>query len=155
MSDIMADFNKRLMERMSEMRMSQADLCRSTGLATSMVSHYCTGQRTPSVQVAGKIARALDTSIDALVFGKPDVTKKHAGTSADGPAVKKYTGSPAGEPDISEAKRAYLLRKKAGTQICDDYELLTMFRSLNAEGQTKVLAYIDDLQLTRKYRSRK
>jgi len=105
MSDTMTGFNKRLMERMSEMRMSQADLCRSTGLATSMVSHYCTGQRIPSVQAAGKIARALDTTIDALVFGK------------------------------------------------DDHDLLTMFRSLNTEGQTKVLAYIDDLQLTRKYRS--
>ena len=100
------------MKRMSEMRMSQADLCRCTGLATSMVSHYCTGQRIPSVQAAGKIARALDTTLDALVFGKPDKSEIQTGA-----------------PD--------------------------MFYSLNPEGQAKVLAYIDDLQLTRKYRSSK
>ena len=140
MSEKVVDFNKRLMERMSEMRMSQADLCRSTGLATSMVSHYCTGQRVPSVQVAARIARALDISIDALVFGKSDKSKKQSDQLDIGSTV-------------SEAKRAYLLRKKAEEQICDDHELLTMFRSLNVEGQTKVLAYIDDLQLTRKYRS--
>jgi len=110
MSETMVDFHKRLIARMSEMRMSQADLCRSTGLATSMVSHYCTGQRVPSVQVAGKIAKALDTSIDAL---------------------------------FSE-------EQKSG-----DPDLLMTFRSLNAEGQAKVLAYIEDLQLTRKYRSSK
>ena len=142
MSDEFAGFNKRLMKRMSEMRMSQADLCRSTGLATSMVSHYCTGQRVPSVQVAGKIARALDTTIDALVFDKPEITMGSNDISGNGSAV-------------SEAKKAYLSKKRAQVQICDDHELLTMFRSLNAEGQKKVLAYIDDLQLTRKYKSSK
>ena len=141
MSDEFEGFNLRLMKRMSEMRMSQADLCRSTGLATSMVSHYCTGQRIPSVQVAGKIARALDTTIDALVFGKPETTKNPVGAG--------------GELNAADPKRIYASRKKVHVQICGDHELLTMFRSLNTEGQAKVLAYIDDLQLTRKYRSSK
>jgi len=141
MPDNMDGFSKRLMKRMMEMRMSQADLCRSTGLATSMVSHYCTGQRIPSVQVAGKIAKSLDTSIDALVFGKPDKTRKTAGAL--------------NEPAVSEAKKAYLSSKMAQEQACDDYDLLAMFHSLSMEGQEKVLAYIDDLQLTRKYRASK
>ena len=141
MPDNMDGFSKRLMKRMMEMRMSQADLCRSTGLATSMVSHYCTGQRIPSVQVAGKIAKSLDTSIDALVFGKPDKNQKKAGAL--------------NEPAVSEAKKAYLSSKIAQEQACDDYDLLAMFHSLSMEGQEKVLAYIDDLQLTRKYRASK
>ena len=62
-------FSKRLMKKMDESGVTQADLCRITGLASSMISHYCTGQRVPSVQVAAKIAKALNTSIDYLASG--------------------------------------------------------------------------------------
>ena len=76
MSEEFSGFATRLMEKMAEKGMTQADLCRSTGLATSMISHYCTEQRTPSVPVAVKIARALGTTVDYLASGESEKAKQ-------------------------------------------------------------------------------
>ena len=121
MSNSIEGFNLRLVERMAELGMTQADLCRVTGFASSMISHYCTGQRIPAVPAAVSIAKALKTTVEYLVFG--------------GPAQKK------------EASDGSLLVKENEMQ----YTTNSLVGSLNEEGQAKVLAYIEDLISTGKY----
>jgi transcriptional regulator with XRE-family HTH domain len=63
-------FAKRLTEKMAEHNLSQADLRRLTGLTTSMISHYCAGQRVPAIPAAIKIAKALNTTVEYLATGE-------------------------------------------------------------------------------------
>jgi transcriptional regulator with XRE-family HTH domain len=63
-SDQIVGFNIRLLKKMAERDITQAELCRLTGLASSMVSHYCNGQRIPSVPAALKIAKVLYTTVE-------------------------------------------------------------------------------------------
>jgi transcriptional regulator with XRE-family HTH domain len=123
------------MEKMSERGMTQADLCRITGLASSMVSHYCTGQRIPSVPVALKIARVLNTTVDYLAYGDPLKVKEPV----------------AGDLSVSEKWKRYAGTLSPLKYIGDAHALLFKIRSLNMEGQVKVLAYIEDLLSTGKY----
>ena len=66
MQNEVTGFNLRLTRKMQEQNISQADLCKITGLTTSMISYYCSGQRLPTMPAAIKIAKALNTTVDYL-----------------------------------------------------------------------------------------
>jgi transcriptional regulator with XRE-family HTH domain len=128
-------FNTRLTQKMAERGISQADLCRLTGLASSMVSHYCTGQRMPSVPAALKIAKVLNTTLDYLAYGDPPHTKK---SFRDTLAV-------------GEKESVYKTKQARMKRIEDEQELVYLFRSLSKDGKAKVIEYIDDLLSSNKY----
>jgi len=134
MSDDFSGFSIRLVNKMAECGMSQADLCRKTGLATSMISHYCTGQRIPSVQVAEKIAKALNSSIDYLASGESYTDKQD---SSDGFYV-------------SERLKPYKSRNKQQTGK-DGEALLNIYSALNEDGKVKARSYLEDLMSIDKY----
>ncbi|MCL2227573.1 MAG: helix-turn-helix transcriptional regulator [Oscillospiraceae bacterium] len=129
------DFNVRLTEKMAERGITQADLCRLTGLASSMVSHYCTGQRMPSVPAALKIASVLNTSVDYLAYGSQRKSQK----TSDG------------APAVSEKGEAYNLRQSRMKRLEDEQSLIQLFQSLGKEGKSKVFDYMEDLISTGKY----
>ena len=135
MASEITGFNVRLLEKMTERGITQADLCRLTGLASSMISHYCTGQRIPSVPAALKIAKVLRTTVDYLAYGnymhKQDATKDYSIVAEKEVQYKV-------EPVIYE---------------CDinEQSVINDFRSLNKEGQQKILDYIDDIMSIDKY----
>jgi len=124
-------FDVRLVEMMAESGISQANLCRITGLASSMISHYCTGQRIPSVPVAVMIAKALNTTVDYLASGEP------------GQARNVYNGGISG-PD---KKRPYSVKKLSSLEPGEvDKLLVYKFRSLSVEGKAKVFEYVEQVQ---------
>ena len=130
-----AVFGSRLSEKLAELRISQADLCRLTGLASSMISHYCNGQRIPSVPTAIKIAEALNTTIEELALYPP--------SKAESPNTANLF--------VGENGVTY----KSGMQHLDSSEcelyVLNMFRKLNPKGEAKVITYMEDLLSTGKY----
>jgi len=136
MIDDFSGFNVRLINKMAECGVSQADLCRKTGLATSMISHYCTGQRTPSVQVAAKIAKALNTSIDYL---------------ASGDNCTNIQDSPNGF-SVAENSQSYKSGHKQETEK-DDEALLNIYHTLNEDGKEKARTYLEDLMSIDKYKT--
>ena len=135
MSNEIIGFNTRMLEKMAERGMTQADLCRHTGLASSMISHYCTGQRTPSVPAALKIAKALRTTVDYLAYGD----YRHAKGVANGDLI------------VGENETPY--RKEPVLYECDVNEqaIINTYRLLSDEGQSKILSYVDDLFSAGKY----
>jgi len=126
-------FDVRLTEKMTELGISQADLCRLTGLASSMVSHYCTGQRMPSIPAAIKIARVLNTTVDYLAFGNQPIPE-----SAD-------------PFSVAETKVKYSSKRLSPERIDEEQLLIGMFRLLSNEGQLKVCEYVEDLLSTGRY----
>jgi len=132
MTNDIVDFNKRLMKVMSERGVSQADLCRHTGLASSMVSHYCTGQRMPSIAAALKIAKALNTTVSYLAYGD---RRKSGGAASS----------------VTEKDIPYGSKQTPLDGVEDEQELLDKICLLNHEGQAKVMVYIEDLLSTGKY----
>jgi len=131
------EFSYRLIRKMEECGMSQADLCRKTGLATSMISHYCTGQRTPSVHVAAKIAKALNTSIDYLTSGNP----------------YERTQSIADYSYVAESSQDYTSGNIQDDRVSEEALLSSMYRALNSEGKAKACSYLEDLLCIDKYKT--
>lgn len=66
-SVVQSRFVRRLVEARENVRWSQADLAKMTGLQPAAVSHFETGQRLPSLPNVVKLANALQVSIDWLV----------------------------------------------------------------------------------------
>lgn len=66
-SVVQSHFVRRLVEARENVRWSQSDLARVTGLQPAAVSHFETGQRLPSLVNLVKLANALQVSIDWLV----------------------------------------------------------------------------------------
>lgn len=60
-------FKTRLGEILAEQNLKQADLCRMTGISTSLMSNYITGKASPSLDNAETIAKALGITLDYLV----------------------------------------------------------------------------------------
>lgn len=60
-------FNENLKLLLIEKKMKQADLCRLTGIRTSLMSEYINGKKSPAIGNAILIADALDISLDTLV----------------------------------------------------------------------------------------
>jgi len=120
---------------MAERGITQADLCRLTGLASSMISHYCTGQRVPSVPAALKIAKVLYTTVDYLAYGG---YSHSTGATSDNLVVSENENNYRAEPVLCECS-------------IDEQSMVDKFRSLNEEGQRKIIDYVDDLISVKKY----
>jgi len=135
MANEIKDFDRRLTEKMAELSITQADLCRLTGLASSMISHYCTGQRIPSIPAALRIAKVLNTTVDYLAFGN---LPRHRSTE---------------ENPLSsvENRIRYASKRLSPERVEDEQSLIGMFRLLSYEGQNKVFSYVEDLLSTGKY----
>jgi len=68
---VVTDVSRRLAENVRSLRdlrkLTQADLGARAGIAAASISHFETGQRTPSLDSIVKLADALGVSIDVLV----------------------------------------------------------------------------------------
>ncbi len=74
-------FNENLRFLLKEQALRQADLCRMTGIQTSLMSDYIGGKKSPTIGNAILIADALGISLDALVekgSGQPAEFQKRA-----------------------------------------------------------------------------
>lgn len=63
-------FNERIAELLKAKDMTQRDLARMTDVTDAAMSHYIKGDRVPRSAVMARIADALGTSTDYLMFGK-------------------------------------------------------------------------------------
>jgi len=128
-------FNIRLLEKMAERGITQADLCRLTGLASSMISHYCTGQRIPSIPAALKIAKVLYTTVDYLAYSN----------------YSYPMGVDEGNLVVSENGNHYKAEPVLYECSLNEQSVIDKFRSLNEDGQRKVVEYVSDLVSLKKY----
>jgi transcriptional regulator with XRE-family HTH domain len=79
--NIQHEFGSRL-QRFREIRnLTQAELGRRAGMAAASVSHFETGQRSPSLESLVKLADALEISTDALL-GRAELDQD-SGTKID------------------------------------------------------------------------
>lgn len=62
---------KGLFEILVSRRMSQADLCRISGMSSGAISSYMNGKRVPSIANAITIAESLGVTLDELVGREP------------------------------------------------------------------------------------
>jgi transcriptional regulator with XRE-family HTH domain len=62
----------RLSALRKEKKISQADLAEQAGIHSNVLGRYERGEATPSVEMAAKLATALDVSLDYLV-GNTDI----------------------------------------------------------------------------------
>jgi len=76
-----ADVSSRLAENVRSLRelrrLTQAELGARAGIAAASISHFETGQRTPSLDSVVKLADALGVSIDVLVGRAPAESTAH------------------------------------------------------------------------------
>lgn len=90
------DFSIVIKKILDEKQLKQTDLCRLTGIPSSLMSAYVTGKKSPAILNAIAIADALHISLDELVGRKAPVTlQKESSTNPDlTPAekalIKKY-----------------------------------------------------------------
>jgi transcriptional regulator with XRE-family HTH domain len=75
------EFQNRLKKTRDARGLSQADLAKKTGLQPAAVSHFETGQRSPSFDNLRKLADALEVSVDYLL-GRIDEEKYGTGIAA-------------------------------------------------------------------------
>lgn len=59
----------RIVSRLQEKALKQADLCRETGISTNAISQYVTGKRIPDTASLYKLSHALDVSMEWLLTG--------------------------------------------------------------------------------------
>ena len=64
--DIAANFAKRIEEVRTSKGLSQAELAKKFGTSAAVVGRYERGGSTPSIEVARKIADALDVTLDYM-----------------------------------------------------------------------------------------
>jgi transcriptional regulator with XRE-family HTH domain len=75
------DFQHRLRLARESRGLSQADLAKKTGLQPAAISHFETGQRSPSFDNLRKLSDALNVSVDYLL-GRIDEEKHGKGIAA-------------------------------------------------------------------------
>ena len=73
-------FNDNLKLLLQDRNLKQADLCRMTGIQTSLMSDYLGGKKSPTIGNAILIADALNISLDTLV-GKDNSSSKEQHSS--------------------------------------------------------------------------
>lgn len=96
-------FNDNLELLLNERNLKQADLCRMTGIQTSLMSNYLGGKKSPTIGNAILIADALNVSLDTLV-GKATYSspKEHQSSKV---LSELYEAA----KDLSEEEQLYLL----------------------------------------------
>ena len=82
-----AEFKDRLKEMREFRGLTQADLAKKTGLQPAAVSHFETGQRSPSFDNLRKLADALAVSSDFLL-GRID-EREHGKGFSSGPRAQQ------------------------------------------------------------------
>lgn len=75
---------RRLVEARENLRWTQADLAKATGLQPAAISHFERGQRLPSLPNAVRLADALRVSLDWLTGRNDGVPKQHPFVEIDG-----------------------------------------------------------------------
>ena len=74
----MADkFGDSLKKIRTEKKISQQELADMIGMHSTHISRYERNQAAPSIEVAQKIAKSLDVSIDTLIYGNVDDKAKN------------------------------------------------------------------------------
>ena len=79
------NYGKRLQEIRKAQGVTQVDLAKLSGVTQAVITHYETGKRTPTLERADKLAKALGVSLDEFTTSskvKPSSTpkKKHGNT---------------------------------------------------------------------------
>lgn len=59
----------RIISRLKQLGLIQADLCRGTGISSNAISQYCTGKRVPDTTSLYKISGVLKTSMEWILTG--------------------------------------------------------------------------------------
>jgi transcriptional regulator with XRE-family HTH domain len=78
----MNDFKSILGHLLSDKNLSQAELCRKTGIQTSLMSNYMKGSKSPALSNAILIAEALNVSLDVLSGKSKYKTQEFAETKS-------------------------------------------------------------------------
>lgn len=63
------DFKDRLKEARTKKALSQSELAKSINVHVTNISRYERGENMPTSEVLGKLANALDTTVDFLMSG--------------------------------------------------------------------------------------
>lgn len=78
------DFSDALIDKLAKKKLSQAELCRMTGIPSSLMSAYITGKKSPALSNAISIANAFNITLDELVGRNDDIgTKDPTNTMLD------------------------------------------------------------------------
>lgn len=70
-------------------KITQVKLSLMVGVSQQSITYYETNTRTPSLSVALKIAKALDTSIEGLIDGNDIISKYYTLCESDKEAINK------------------------------------------------------------------
>lgn len=60
------NFKESIIKLLGERQMKQSDLCKMTGIPSSLMSNYTTGKKTPTLNNAIIMANALNITLDEL-----------------------------------------------------------------------------------------
>ena len=94
---------------------SQEQLASAVGVHANHISRYETGKATPSIEVAAKMAEALEVSLDELVFGSQ---ANHEEALSDRELIalfkKVQSLSPTQQATVKDFLKAFVF--KAGVQ---------------------------------------
>ena len=118
----MKDFNEQLKKAMQDKGITQAELCKKTGITKSAMSQYLTGAFKPKQKRTYLLAKALNVS-EAWLMGMEDAEMERRDASAT-------------TPEVTDIKQT---------------QLLSNFNQLNDTGKTRLLEYSDDLVTSGKY----
>ena len=118
----MKDFNEQLKKAMQDKGITQAELCKKTGITKSAMSQYLTGAFKPKQKRTYLLAKALNVS-EAWLMGMEAAEMERRDASAP-------------TPEVTDIKQT---------------QLLSNFNQLNDTGKTRLLEYSDDLVTSGKY----
>ena len=128
---------KRIKEALRLRDMTQADLCRVTGIPKSAMSQYCNGSLVPRQKRMKVIADALGVSVAWLMgFDVPDEADLRNAASAISSGLFR-------EPPIDEDCAMDSALPPLNGQ---EAELLRVFQSLSVKGQTRLLSFAFELE---------
>lgn len=135
--------------------LSQEQLAETLHTTKQVISHYERGDRTPKVDMAAKYASALDVPVEYLVNNllpfrcwELDELEDYWNASA---SQKMHIVTLRGiDPRIaSDYKKISTIKEFVTSQPSsyshEEQELIKRFRKLNADGQSKFYAYLEDL----------
>lgn len=88
------EFVEILRNQMNKNNLIQADLCRITGIPTSLMSNYMNGKKSPALSNARKISKALGITLDELAGTKIKTNKDLVLSEKDKEIILAYRKHP-------------------------------------------------------------
>jgi transcriptional regulator with XRE-family HTH domain len=88
------NFSRTLKAILNERQLKQADLCRMTGIQTSLMSDYLNDKKSPAITNAILIADALGISLDTLVGKKNTAAPQPQNTSLQAEIFRQISSLP-------------------------------------------------------------